>query len=195
MNKPYIQVIIGSVREGRSGAAVGHWFMEQVAHRTDVELELVDLKDWDLPLDMEAKIPAMNEYSKETTKKWSAQVSKADGYIFVTPEYNHGYPAGLKNALDQVYHEWAKKPAAFIGYGALGASRAIEQLVPVVAQIGMVPLSSRSINIIDAWAAFDDKGGINQENIRGDANKLLNTVIEWANDLKQAREKAALVAA
>lgn len=182
-----IQVIIGSVRQGRVGEKVAEWFMKQLPLKTGYEFELIDLADWDLPLKMEFALPAMGQYGQTITKKWAAKITEADGYIIITPEYNHGYPAGLKNAIDQIYAEWQKKPVVFVGYGVLGAARAIEQLVTVTAQIGMVPLPMASINIIDSRTAFDDKYNIKPDHIKGSVDRLLTQLNWWTAVLKKAR--------
>jgi NAD(P)H-dependent FMN reductase len=136
-----IQVILGSTRQNRFGDKPAHYILGELAKRSDVRAELVDLRDWPLPFfdhpvsPMRAKItePAI-------VAQWAAKVGEADGYVMVTPEYNHGYPAVLKNALDWVYPEWTKKPVGFVGYGSTGGARAIEQLRQVVIELDMVPI-------------------------------------------------------
>ncbi len=182
-----IGVIIGSVRDVRVGNSIAKWAVGQMPKSTDVEYEIIDLKEWNLPLLNEPNLPAMGDYKNEITKKWSAKISEFDGYIFVTAEYNHGYTAALKNAIDTIYAEWAKKPVAFVGYGALGGARAIEQLVQVTAQLNMVPLPSVAINVIDVWAALDDSGNVKPENVRGNAEKLSESLLWWAQTLKTSR--------
>ncbi len=97
-----IQIIIGSTRPGRVGKAVGEWVYEQLKAREDVELELIDLAEVNLPLLDEPIPPSQGKYSQQHTKDWSEIVNRADGYIIVTPEYNHGVPAALKNAIDYI---------------------------------------------------------------------------------------------
>lgn len=136
-----IQVILGSTRQARFGDKPAHYVLGELQKRPDVRAELVDLRDWPLPFfdhpvsPMRAKItePAI-------VPKWAAKVGEADGYVIVTPEYNHGYSAVLKNALDWVYAEWTRKPVGFVGYGSTGGARAIEQLRQVVVELEMVPL-------------------------------------------------------
>lgn len=139
MNK--IQIIIGSTRTGRVGRQVGEWIYDVAKQRPDLEFELVDLADWPLPFLDEPMPPSMGQpYTQEHTKKWSAKVLEADGYIFVTPEYNHGYSAVLKNALDYLNKEWNHKPVAFVSYGSAGGARAVEQLRQVVAELRMTQI-------------------------------------------------------
>jgi NAD(P)H-dependent FMN reductase len=123
-----IGIIIGSTRPGRNGLAVAQWVHALASQRKSAEYELVDLVDYGLPLLDEPVPPAMGPPTKEHTKRWAAKVASFDGYVFVTPEYNHGPPASLKNALDYVYKEWCNKSAGFVGYGAVGAARSIEML-------------------------------------------------------------------
>lgn len=183
-----IAVIIGSIRPNRVGNNVGEWFIEQVKSTDDVDFDLIDLKDINLPLLNEPDLPAKGNYTNQSTKEWSKKIASYDGFVFVTPEYNHGYSPVLKNAIDTIYSEWAKKPVAFVAYGSLGGVRAVEQLVQVAAQINMVPLPSSQINIIDIWAAFNETGQLNSENIRGSVEKLLDNLIWWATLLRQARK-------
>jgi NAD(P)H-dependent FMN reductase len=137
-----IQVIIGSTRPDRFGDKPARWAAEHLAARGDLEVELVDLRDYPLPF-FEASLPpayTLRDYPNEATARWGQKVDEADGYVFVTSEYNHGYPAALKNALDHVFPEWHRKPVAFVGYGNVGGGRAIEQLREVVVELEMAPL-------------------------------------------------------
>jgi NAD(P)H-dependent FMN reductase len=118
-----VAIIIGSTRPGRIGEGVGKWVYEIASKRTDASFELVDLAEVNLLLLDEPFPPAMHRYTKEHTKAWSEKVTSFDGFIFVTPEYNHGVPAALKNALDFLYVEWNNKVAGFIGYGNTGGAR------------------------------------------------------------------------
>lgn len=122
-----IAVILGSTRPGRNGKAVADWVVEQAAGR-EAAYELVDLAEHDLPLLDEPVPPSQGHYSHEHTRRWAALVAQYDGYVFVTPEYNHSTSAVLKNAIDYAYAEWNDKAAAFAGYGSLGAGRAVEHL-------------------------------------------------------------------
>jgi len=134
-------VIIGSARPGRIGHTIAEWYV-QVAkgQRPEMQFEIIDLAEWNLPL-LNEPIPARSHiYQHNHTKRWSAKISEADGYIIVTPEYNHGYPASLKNALDYLYDEWNSKPVGLVGYSWDGAKRVIEQLQQVLAGLKMIPL-------------------------------------------------------
>lgn len=132
-----IGIIIGSTRPGRAGAAVGQWVYEQAAQRADAEFVLVDLDSFGLPLLSEPTVPgaAGGEYEVEHTRKWSATIKDLDGFVFVTPEYNHGVPAALKNAVDVLGGEWVNKGIAFVSYGADHGVRAVEQWRGITANL------------------------------------------------------------
>jgi NAD(P)H-dependent FMN reductase len=123
-----IAIIIGSTRSGRKGEAVAEWVYEIAQKRTDAEFELVDIKDFDLPLLDEPVSPIMGQYTHQHTKTWSAKIASFDAYVFVTPEYNHGTSGALKNAIDFLYHEWVNKAAGFVGYGGASGTRGVENL-------------------------------------------------------------------
>src|SRR4051812_3646504 len=112
---PKIQIIIGSIREGRVGEPVARWFAALAAARADLSFELIDLRDWDLPFLAHATPPSRG-YESDLQRRWANKVAEADGYVLVTAEYNHGYPPALKNALDYVYAEWARKPVSYVSY-------------------------------------------------------------------------------
>lgn len=124
-----IGIIIGSTREGRTGAAVGQWVMDRAQAKGDADFELIDLKDFNLPMYTSATLPMMANkvYDSEEVTAWSRAIDSCDGFIFVTPEYNHGVPAPLKNAVDSLGSEWSQKSSALVGYGAVGGVRAVEQ--------------------------------------------------------------------
>jgi NAD(P)H-dependent FMN reductase len=134
---PKVYLIVGSVRANRIGRAVTEWVQQQILPAHGLETELVDLTDWLLPLADEPNVPATGPYTQEHTRRWSQKVGAADGFIFVTPEYNGGYPAALKNALDHLYKEWTGKPAVIVSYGFHGGDKAAEQLRQVLARLRM----------------------------------------------------------
>jgi NAD(P)H-dependent FMN reductase len=130
-----IGIIIGSTRPGRNGEAVAQWVYDVAAKRDDAEFELVDLKDFDLPHLDEAVPASMGRYANEHTRAWAAKVASFDGYIFVTPEYNHSTSGALKNAIDFVYGEWNNKAAGFVSYGSAGGTRAVEHLRLIMGEL------------------------------------------------------------
>ena len=128
MNRPKIAVILGSTRPGRNGRAVAEWVLERAKSRPDADYELIDLLDYPLPHLDEPIPPSRGHYTGDHTKDWAATIAAYDGYVFVTPEYNHSIPGVLKNAIDYIYAEWNNKAAGFVSYGTVGGVRAVEQL-------------------------------------------------------------------
>lgn len=140
MNKPKIAVIISSTRKTRFADKPAAWLMEQVAKRDDMEFELVDLRDFDLPFFDEMASNLWMPSADPKAVAWQQKVAEFDGYIVLTAEYNHSITAALKNALDQAYNEWNHKPLAAMGYGGVGAARAIEHLRGIAVELMMVPV-------------------------------------------------------
>lgn len=138
-----IAIVLGSTRPGRVGEAVANWVYAFAAKRTDAQFELVDIATYNLPLLDEPVPPSMGRYSKEHTHRWAAKIAEFDGYVFVTPEYNHGPSGALKNALDYLYAEWNNKAAGFVGYGSAGGARAVEQLRLVMAELQVATVRSQ----------------------------------------------------
>lgn len=130
-----LAIIIGSTRPGRKADAVAQWVNGIAKKRSDAEVELVDVQDFNLPLLDEPVPPAMGQYSKPHTKAWADKIDSFDAFIFVTPEYNHGTSAALKNAIDYLYREWNNKAAGFVGYGSAGGVRAVEHLRLVMGEL------------------------------------------------------------
>jgi NAD(P)H-dependent FMN reductase len=142
MAQPLLQIVIGSTRPGRRGAAVGHWFHDLAVVHDRFDVELIDLAEVGLPLLDEPAPPGRGAYAREHTRQWSRKVSAGQAYVFVVPEYNHSYNAATKNALDFLNEEWRHKPVGFVGYGGIAAgARAVQALLPVVISLGMRPLS------------------------------------------------------
>ena len=140
---PKIAVIVGSTRPGRNGEQVARWVLEHAQERSDSTYELVDLADVNLPLLDEAMPPAMGQYDNEHTRKWSSSIAAFDGFVIVTPEYNHGIPGALKNALDYLYGEWNNKAVGFVGYGSHGATRAVEHLRGVAGELQLADVRAQ----------------------------------------------------
>src|SRR5258708_37638335 len=130
-----IAIIIGSTRPGRNGEAVAKWVYELAQKRTDAEFELVDIRDFNLPLLDEPVPPSMGQYSKPHTKAWAATIGSFDGYVFVAPEYNHGISGALKNAIDFLFAEWNNKAAGFVSYGGARGARAGGPVRPRLARV------------------------------------------------------------
>ena len=136
----HLQIILGSIREGRRSGPVAQWAFERASKKSDVTVELVDLKTWNLPLFDLAKFPSEGDYEDPLQQRWAETIARADGYLFVTAEYNHGYTAALKNAIDYLYAEWTRKPAAFLAFGNAEGARAVQQLKLVLNELEIAPL-------------------------------------------------------
>ena len=190
MSGPLVQVVLGSTRQGRAGERVARWFLRQAAGREDLQLELVDLRDWPLPFFDQAVPPMMGDYQDLAQQGWAAHVARADAYVLVTPEYNHGYPAVLKNALDTVFAEWRGKPVCFVGYGGPGGGiRAVEQLRQVVIELDMQPLRD-AVLMPRVYAAFDDGGHLREAWHDREAAAVLDDVAAAAHRLRPSTAPA-----
>ena len=130
-----IAIIVGSTRPNRLAPQVAEWVHEHAQQHGGAEFELVDIADQNLPLLDEPMPPAMGQYSKDHTKAWAEKIASYDGFIFVTPEYNHSVPAALKNAVDFLYAEWNNKAIGFVSYGSAGGTRAVEAWRLVAAEL------------------------------------------------------------
>jgi len=188
MNAPRIAIIIGSTRPGRKGEAVAKWVFENAQKRTDAEFELVDIKDFNLPLLDEPMPPIMGQYSKPHTKTWAAKIGSFDGYVFVTPEYNHGIPGALKNAIDFLFREWNDKAAGFVSYGGAGGARGVEQLRLVLAEVQMATVRNQVLlsmfNDFENFSIFKPAA-----HHKKSVNAVFDQVIAWGDALKPLREK------
>lgn len=152
-----IAVIIGSTRPGRNGQAVAEWVLEQAQGRDGATYELVDLADFPLPHLDEPMPAAYGQYAGEHTQAWSEKVASYDGFVFVTPEYNHSISGVLKNALDYLYAEWNNKAAAFVGYGSLGGARAVEHLRTVASELQLAHVrQSLAFSVFTDFEQFTD---------------------------------------
>lgn len=144
---PVLQVVVASTRPGRIGPAFANWFITVAVKHGGFSVERVDLADVGLPFMDEPNHPKLGMYQHQHTKDWSATVTRADAFVFVTPEYNYGYNAVLKNAIDFLHREWADKAVSFVSYGGIGAgTRAVQQLKQVLTTLRMVP-TFESVNV------------------------------------------------
>ncbi len=200
--KPKILIIVGTTRQNRFSEKVAPYFLEEANKIKDAEFELVDLRDYPLPFFDEPVTPMMfemakHEYTNEVAKKWISKIAEADGFIVITAEYNHGYPAVLKNALDYTYKEWNRKPIGFISYGSVNGARAVEQLRQVVIELQMVPIKAAihlPVNIL--MAGMNEAGPLNpelfkplREGYRDQVGFFFDELIWNTEVLKEAREK------
>ena len=138
---PKLMVVIASTRPRRVGLAVGQWFVSRAKDHGGFDLDVADLAEVDLPFLDEPKHPRFHDYAHDHTREWGARVEAADAFVFVTAEYNHGYPAPLKNAIDYLNREWAYKPVGLVSYGGVsGGLRAVQALKPVISALRMTPV-------------------------------------------------------
>jgi NAD(P)H-dependent FMN reductase len=181
-----VAVILGSTRPGRAGEAVAHWVYDIAKKRTDAEYELVDIKDYNLPLLDEPVPPSQGKYSHEHTKRWAAKIDSFDAYVFVTPEYNHGIAGALKNAIDYLYKEWNNKAAGFVGYGSASGVRAVESLRLVMGELQIADV--RAQVMLSLYTDFESftvfKPAPHQEQA---VNTVLDQVVAWGGALKTLR--------
>jgi NAD(P)H-dependent FMN reductase len=144
---PILTVIIGSIRPGRAGKPIAEWFIDRARAHGYFDVDVADLAEIRLPLMEEPNHPRLRQYTSQHTHEWSARIDRADAIVFVTPEYNYGYPATIKNAIDYLHDEWKDKPAGFVSYGGVAAgTRAVQQLKQVVTTLKMVPVFE-SVNV------------------------------------------------
>lgn len=189
-----IKVIIGSTREGRFGDKAGAWIAEELKKEANVSVEILDLRDYEMPFFNEAVSPSYKTepYKNEAVARFTTKIAEADAYVIVTPEYNRGTTAVLKNALDWVYQEWNNKPVAFVSYGTVGGARAVEQLRLNAIELQMSPIRE-SINIngelyfpvlfgqgtpAELFAKYTEK-----------AKSMITQLLWWTDALKNARSK------
>jgi len=177
----------GSTRPGRKGETVAKWVYEIAQKRGDAEFELVDIKDFNLPLLDEPMSPVMGQYPHEHTKKWSEKIGSFDGYVFVTPEYNHGTSGALKNGIDYLYKEWGNEAAGFVGYGGASGTRAVESLRLVMSELQVADV--RAQVGLSLFTDFEDfsvfKPASHHEK---SVNTMLDQVIAWGGALKKLRK-------
>jgi len=182
-----IKVIVGSTRANRFSEKPAHWIFELAKARADLDVELLDLRDYPLPFFEEAMPPGMAKdgYTNPAVVKWRDKIRDADGFIICTPEYNHGYPAVLKNALDYVYFAWSRKAVAFVSWGGTGGVRCVEQLRAVAIELDMAP-TRFAVHIPNPWF-IKDLSEINTDANQQSAKALLDHLTWWTGALKAAR--------
>jgi len=181
-----IAIILGSTRPGRNGEAVARWVHDLASRRDDAQYELVDVADFALPHLDEAVPPAMGRYSQPHTKAWAAKIASFDGFVFVTPEYNHSTSGALKNAIDFLYAEWNDKAAGFVSYGSAGGTRAVEHLRLVMGELKVADVRSQVALSLSAdftnYTRFTP--GPHQE---GALATTLDQVVAWSRALQPLR--------
>jgi NAD(P)H-dependent FMN reductase len=189
-----IGIILGSTRPNRKGEQVAKWVYEIASGRDDAEFELVDLRDYPLPHLDEPLSPSQGQYQNEHTKQWADKIASFDGFVFVTPEYNHGTSGVLKNAIDYLYAEWNNKAVGFVSYGAVGGARAAEQLRLVAGELKMADVRQQvTLSMFTEFEGFSEFKPSDYS--QSFLNTMLDQVIEWSTALAPLRKPAAAAAA
>jgi NAD(P)H-dependent FMN reductase len=189
-----IGIILGSTRPNRNGEQVAKWVYDIASRRSDAEFELVDLRDYPLPHLDEPLPPSMGQYQNEHTKQWADKIASFDGFVFVTPEYNHGTSGVLKNAIDYLYAEWNNKAAGFVSYGAVGGARAAEHLRLVAGELQIADVRQQvALSLLTEFENFSvfKPGDYNVAAL----DTLLDQVVAWSTALAPLRQPAATAAA
>ncbi|MCO5073281.1 MAG: NAD(P)H-dependent oxidoreductase [Rhizobiaceae bacterium] len=193
MSKPRIGIIIGSVRPNRFADHPTQWIAEIAKGHPELDFEIVDLKDYPMPLFNEVASSLYAPSTSEAAQRWQKKIDSLDGFIFIAAEYSRGPTGSLKNALDYAYTEWNRKPAAFVGYGGVGGARAVEQLRLNAVELQMAP-TRNGVHIV--WADMapvmqGTKKLADLEHLKAAADALLTELTWWAKVLKAAREADA----
>lgn len=188
-----IKIIIGSTRQQRFSEKPAHWIHEEAKKKDGVNVELLDLRDYPMSFFDEPMSPSMvqGKHTNEVVEKWAQKIKEADAYIIVTPEYNHGYPAILKNAMDYLYHEWNRKPVGFVSYGSASGARSVEQLRMVAVELQMAPIRSAiHIPVEMLTKVWMEKVPIEKllPQLKDRVDTFLTDLIWWTKVLKNGRE-------
>jgi NAD(P)H-dependent FMN reductase len=186
--RPVLQVIAGSTRQQRKGIAVARWVEQAAREHGGFDVELVDLAEVALPIFDEPNHPRLGQYVHQHTRDWSATVARADAFVIVTPEYNHSFPASVKNALDHLFVEWADKPVGLASYGGVSAGqRAATALKPVLVSLRMVPVVE-GISL-PFFAQHIDEDGVFQptDQVTGSAKAMLDELLRLTTALRPLR--------
>ena len=181
-----IAIVIGTTRPGRKAEVVANWVLEIAQRRTDVEFEVVDIAEYHLPLLDEPIPPSAGRYENSHTKAWAAKVATFDGFVFVTPEYNHSAPASLKNALDYLYAEWNNKAVGFVSYGSAGGVRAVEHLRGIAAELQMADVRAQVMLMLTT--DFENYTKFVPDPKKATAvERMLSQVVSWSRALEPVR--------
>ncbi|RKT07931.1 NAD(P)H-dependent FMN reductase [Streptomyces sp. 3211.6] len=188
-----IGIILGSTRPNRNGEQVAKWVLDTALRRDDAAFELIDLRDHPLPHFDEPMPPMFGQYQNVHTRQWAAKIGAFDGFVIVTPEYNHGIPGVLKNAIDYLYAEWNNKAVGFVSYGGVGGVRAVEHLRLVVAELQMADVRQQvALSMITEFENFSAfKPGAHSLTA---LETMLDQVIAWSAALAPLRTASAAAA-
>ena len=197
MSKLKIAIVISTTRATRFGHKPAERVKNIAAQRKDIEVEIIDLRDFPMPFFDEVASNAWAPSTNEVAKRWQKKIAEFDGYVFVTDEYNHSIPAVFKNALDYTYPEWNRKAVAFVGYGAVGGARAVEQLRLVAAELQLATIRTgvyiQGADFMSVWKEGKDLKEIG--NLQKGVTDLLDQLAWWTKALKSARQQDALASA
>ncbi|GLW25255.1 NADPH-dependent oxidoreductase [Microbispora triticiradicis] len=183
-----IGIILGSTRPGRNGEAVARWVHQVAAQRTDAEFELVDLLDYKLPHLDEALPPSLGQYTQPHTIAWAGKIASFDGFVMVTPEYNHSTSGALKNAIDFLYGEWNNKAVGFVSYGSVGGTRAVEHLRLIAGELQMADV--RAQVALSLFTDFKDFSVFTPNEFQLQSlTAMLDQVVAWSTALAPLRAR------
>lgn len=188
--KPTLMILIASTRPGRVGLPVAAWFREHAERQGSFDVEVVDLAELNLPFMDEPNHPRLRQYVHQHTREWSEMVEGADAFAFVMPEYNYGFNAPLKNAIDYLHHEWAYKPVGFVSYGGVSAgTRAVQMLKQVVTTLKMMPMSE-AVSIPFVRQFIGDDGTLHPNATMDEAaDTMLDELARWTEALQPMRQR------
>jgi NAD(P)H-dependent FMN reductase len=191
-----ISVIVGSTRQGRFSEKPARWIWQHLNARAGVDARLLDLRDYPLPFfdqPVPPALPGRPPFPHEVVQRWTAMIAQSDGFVFVTPEYNYGPPAVLKNAIDWVYPEWNRKAAGFVSYGSAMGVRAVQQLRETSIELQLTPIRSAvHIPVATLWAHFQgEEVDAGLAELEGPATTLIDDLLWWTAALKRARTHSA----
>jgi NAD(P)H-dependent FMN reductase len=188
-----LKIIVGSTRPSRFSEKTLPWIHSTLKNHPEFQTEVLDLRDYSLPYFDQpvgpSNLPSGTPYANPTIQAWADKINEADAFLVITPEYNRGYSAVLKNALDVIYHEWANKPIGFISYGSVGGSRAVEQLRTVAIELQMAPIRN-SVHIQAPWFLMDEQGNLKDGSLDSYTKSLsatLNNLESWGKALTTLR--------
>ena len=190
---PELGVLIASVREGRSGAAIAEWFLDAARRHGGFRVNTLDLLEHPLPLLDEPRHPRLRQYARDTTKSWSSLIEHMDAFAFVTPEYNFGSPPSLINALDHLFVEWNYKAVGFVSYGGIsGGTRSVQMTKQVVTSLKMVPLfEAVAIPFFTTFIDPESKRFKANESHERAAHAMLDELLRWTRALASLRRPEA----
>lgn len=187
---PLLQVITASTRESRNGPLVAAWFLDQAARHNGFDVEPIDLAEVGLPLFDEPRHPRLRKYAHDHTKAWSATIARGDAFVFVTPEYDHGPPASLVNAMQYLVHEWSYKPLGFVSYGGVaGGTRSVQMIKSIAIALKLVPIVDAVTIPFFSKLIDDDTGDFRPGEVQEKAaGHMLEELQRWQRALAQLRD-------